>query len=102
MEPQGIEQSMRNIVITPAGFRRFRVQLNEGEIRHYSVTVPEELISEFKLSEDDLDRLVQQSFIFLLEREPASSIMPEFSLDVIPRYFPEYKETLWKRIQSAR
>ncbi|HZS19908.1 MAG TPA: hypothetical protein VFA63_02855 [Pseudonocardiaceae bacterium] len=93
---------MRDIVITPAGLRRFRVQLNEGETRHYSVTVPEELIREFKLSEDDLARVVQQSFIFLLEREPASSIMPEFSLDAISRYFPEYKETLRKRLQSAR
>lgn len=69
---------MRDIVITPAGLHRFRVQLDDGETRHYSVTVPEELIHEFKLSEHDLAQVVQQSFILRLEREPASSIMPEF------------------------
>lgn len=34
--------------------------------------------------------LVRASFAFLLEREPAGSILRRFSLDVIPRYFPEY------------
>ena len=39
-----------------------------------------------------------ESIAFLLEREPASSILPEFSLDVIPNYFPEYKEELPGRL----
>ena len=33
---------------------------------------------------------MRQSFTFLLDREPASSILSRFSLDVIGRYFPEY------------
>ncbi|MDQ4011443.1 MAG: hypothetical protein M3228_12305 [Actinomycetota bacterium] len=60
--------------------------------------MPENLIDELQLPEDDLDRVVRESFVFLLEREPASSIMREFSLDVISRYFPEYKETLVGRL----
>jgi hypothetical protein len=35
--------------------------------------------------------LVQRSFEFLLEREPASSILRQFDLSVISRYFPEYE-----------
>jgi hypothetical protein len=35
-------------------------------------------------------------FVFLLEKEPASSIMPVFSLDVISGYFPEHKEKLFE------
>ena len=31
-----------------------------------------------------------QAFQFLLEREPASSILSRFALPVIERYFPEY------------
>ena len=38
------------------------------------------------------------SFEFLLEREPTSAILPEFSLDVIGRYFPEYEDELPRRL----
>ena len=38
----------------------------------------------------DIRDLVTRSFEFLLEREPASSILKSFELSVIPRYFPEY------------
>ena len=40
------------------------------------------------------EELVRASFIFLLDREPASSILTRFSLDVIARYFPEYTSEL--------
>lgn len=91
---------MDDIAITSIGPRRFHVEVREGDrrVRHYHVTVPENLIDELQLPEDDLDRVVRESFVFLLEREPASSIMREFSLDVISRYFPEYKETLVGRL----
>jgi len=35
--------------------------------------------------------LVRRSFEFLLEREPPGSILREFDLSVIQRYFPEYE-----------
>jgi len=36
------------------------------------------------------ERLLEASFEFLLEREPASAILSRFALPVIERYFPEY------------
>ena len=36
------------------------------------------------------ERLLEASFEFLLEREPASSILSRFALPVIERYFPDY------------
>jgi len=33
---------------------------------------------------------VRESFRFLLEREPKESILREFDLSVIKRYFPDY------------
>lgn len=81
------------------GPREFEVRVREGERETgHRVTVPEDLIRELRLPEDDLERVVRESFRFLLEREPASSILPEFSLDVIPTYFPEFKEELPKRL----
>ena len=52
-----------------------------------------------RVSDQDLQRwgrdrsvetLVRDSFTFLLEREPKESILREFDLSVIKRYFPEY------------
>jgi hypothetical protein len=42
--------------------------------------------------------VVRESFAFLLEREPNTSILGEFSLDVISRYFPEYSQELPDRL----
>jgi hypothetical protein len=43
-------------------------------------------------SQKDVEDLVRRSFEFLLEREPASSILRNFDLSVIESYFPEYDE----------
>jgi hypothetical protein len=52
-----------------------------------------------RVSRKNLDRwgrgrsaedLVRDSFAFLLEREPKESILKEFDLSVIQRYFPDY------------
>jgi hypothetical protein len=40
--------------------------------------------------ERSAEELVADSFAFLLEREPRASILKEFDLSVIRRYFPEY------------
>jgi len=45
--------------------------------------------------------LVRESFVFLLEREPASSILQRFDLPVIQRYFPEYSEAMRRRFSST-
>jgi hypothetical protein len=43
------------------------------------------------------DDLVQRSFEFLLTREPMESILREFKLPVIGRYFPEYEAEISRR-----
>jgi hypothetical protein len=56
-----------------------------------------------KLTEGKInaDELVKKSFEFLSEREPASSILPEFELPLIGQYFPEYEDTIRKRQRSV-
>jgi hypothetical protein len=44
------------------------------------------------------EELVRASFGFLLEREPATSILRRFSLDQISRYFPEYPGEVHRRL----
>lgn len=47
----------------------------------------------FKLTAGEISpqHLIELSFDFLLSREPSTSILPEFDLNVIPTYFPEYE-----------
>jgi hypothetical protein len=78
------------IDVTPLSAREFDVTV-DGASRH-RVSVPA------RFGDDDLKRVVRMSFEFLLEREPASSILREFSLDVIGRYFPEYEDELPRRL----
>ena len=40
------------------------------------------------------EKLVEKSFEFLLERESNTSILGEFDLPKIQRYFPEYEQTI--------
>jgi hypothetical protein len=42
------------------------------------------------------EALIRASFKFLLDREPKESILPEFALPLIERYFPDFP----KKIQS--
>jgi hypothetical protein len=79
--------------------REFRGQVREGgrETTH-QVTVPERLGEGLELRDDDLEQVVRESFRFLLEREPATSILARFSLSDISRYFPEYRDELARRL----
>lgn len=81
---------MADISITPVDERTYDVTV--GGTSHHRVTVPTQF------GDGDLERIVRISFEFLLEREPASSILPEFSLDVIARYFPEYDDEMPRRL----
>jgi len=58
----------------------------------YSVTVTRNDLERWGHGQQpkDIADLVMRSFEFLLEREPASSILKSFELSLIPRYFPEY------------
>jgi hypothetical protein len=90
---------MTEIAISPRGEREFLVELSEGGLRTtHRVTAPERLGGGLELRREDLSEVVRRSFEFLLERESASSILSEFSLDDISRYFPEYEQELARQL----
>ena len=47
-----------------------------------------------------VETLVRKSFEFLLEREPKESILSQFDLMVIGRYFPEYEQEIVRRLKA--
>ena len=92
---------MSGISITPSGPHEFGVEVQQGgETTSHKVIVPQSLLSGWDMEGADEEAVVRESFNFLLEREPASSILPEFSLAIIPRYFPEYSQELPKRLDG--
>ena len=50
-----------------------------------------------QLAGGDAEALVRESFRFLLEREPVTSILLNFDLAAIERYFPEWREEMHRR-----
>jgi hypothetical protein len=93
---------MADISITPVEASRFDVQLTEGRTSTtHRVTVPESMLENPELRGVDPEVIVLRSIEFLLEREPPTSIMSEFSLDVIPRYFGDYDTELRRRLSVS-
>lgn len=68
-----------------------------GRTHRYRVTVPVGFGARLGRPAADPLELVRLSFEFLLEREPAGSILERFDLDVISRYFPDYESVLSER-----
>ena len=90
---------MSGIKITPAASHEYTVEVTDGgETTSHHVIVPQSLLAGWGLGDDEEEAVVRESFAFLLEREPASSILPDFSLAIISRYFPEYGEELPERV----
>lgn len=90
---------MAEITVSRQVERVFDVRVRDGGREHsYRVEVPKAIAGGPDLVGEDLERVVRESFVFLLEREPATSIMAEFSLDVITRYFPDYPAELARRL----
>jgi hypothetical protein len=81
---------------------RFAVTLVQaGTSTDHRVTVPKSMLGDPQLGAVDPEVIVRQSMEFLLEREPPTSILREFSLDVIPRYFGDYDADLRRRLSLS-
>ena len=77
----------------------FVVTVADGEDQTtHRVTVPAEFADRLVGQAGSTEELVRLSFEFLLEREPQESILREFDITVIARYFPEYEDELRDRL----
>jgi hypothetical protein len=91
--------SKTEVSVTRHGERSYQVEVRgRGVTTIHTVDVPEGLATELGWHDAPESELVRESFAFLLEREPPTSIMRSFSLDVIGRYFPEYRTEIRRRV----
>ena len=84
-------------------------EVKQGEFKVRLIEGPSESAHRVTLKQDDYLRLsdggkiepnevIRRSFEFLLAREPKESILPQFDLPLIGRYFPEYERELKRKI----
>lgn len=79
----------------------FTVTVADGEDQTtHRVTVPSEFADGMVGQAGSTEELVRLSFEFLLEREPKESILREFDITVIARYFPEYEDEIRGRLRA--
>lgn len=93
---------MAAVEVTPIGSSEFQVEVHGGrKVTTHRVTVPDGYPDQLGVGDVALNVLVRESFRFLLEREPKESILREFELSVIERYFPEYPDEIGKRVNAG-
>ncbi|GIW42178.1 MAG: hypothetical protein KatS3mg076_2755 [Candidatus Binatia bacterium] len=72
----------RVVVEEKGSSTRHRVKLSRATLERLGRACGKELSGE---------ECVEAAFSFLLDREPKESILAEFDVDVISRYFPEFE-----------
>lgn len=89
---------MTEILVTSLGSDLYRVEVRDTESTTvHDVTVTPADLASFGQGRE-ARRLLEESFRFLLEREPKEAILPRFELPVIARYFPDYPAAIRRRL----
>lgn len=79
------------------GGLEFLVRVREGESStEHRVTMAESQFEKLGHGAIEPNELIRAAFKFLLERESKESIMSQFDVSVISRYFPEFESQLEK------
>jgi len=79
------------------------VEVQDGSVSTvHVVTVPDDLLEELGCDRGDAEELVRESFGFLLEHEPPTSILRRFRLSQISDYFPQYPAEIRRRMDRGR
>jgi hypothetical protein len=77
------------------------VVVKEVATTHHRVRVTKEELDRLAQGRP-AEELIEESFRFLLEREPNTAILPSFGLLLIGRYFPEYEREIRARLAQSR
>jgi len=81
------------IAASDQGESTFQVTVRDGSSQStHRVSVPEALYNKLTGGKISKEECVKAAFRFLLEREPKESILSQFDLPVISRYFPDFEK----------
>ena len=80
---------MNDLKIRKTGSDDFIVELNN---KSFKVSVSDNYWKRLTNSKISKEELIEKSFEFLLQKEPASAILSEFDLEIINEYFSDFEE----------
>lgn len=70
----------------------FEVTVVEISTTAHTVTISDQSLNDLTDKKVTKTQLLEFSFNFLLDREPNTSILSSFDINVISRYFPNYRD----------
>jgi len=84
--------------LTPGGFACDVMVGTDAAATRHTVSVSQDELARLAPGHYDPEELVAASFAFLLERESRESILRQFELPVIERYFPGYEAQIQRQL----
>ena len=78
------------ISVTAKGQNTFEVVVTTQSTTTHSVTISDAIHTQLTNGKISKETLLEKSFEFLLEREPNTSILSQFKIEVISKYFLDY------------
>ena len=70
----------------------FEVTVAKNSLTTHTVTVTDQSLSNLTFNKVTKTQLLEFSFNFLLDKEPNTSILSSFDINVISKYFYDYKD----------
>jgi len=90
---------MESIRVEDIGSGKFRITVgNKDNNTQHTVSLSEKYYQQLTGGKVSREELVRHSFVFLLSREPKESILSDFDLGLIQKYFPDYESTISKAL----
>ena len=85
-----------SIFIKELSDNKFEIIINKKPITKHIVLLTDEYYDNLTKKKISKKKLLEYSFQFLLDREPNTSILSFFELNIISKYFPEYENEIKK------
>lgn len=79
----------------------FDVTVSDDTVTTHRVTLTREYYEHLTASDVTAEELIEESFEFLLAREPNTAILLEFDLPAISGYFPAFEREMKAKFGSA-
>ncbi len=87
-----------SISITAKDKDTFSVTVKTTSTTTHTVIISDQVHTKLTGGKISKETLLDKSFEFLLQREPNTSILSQFKLEIISQYFPDYAKqaSTWK------
>lgn len=78
----------------------YLVEVRDRRTTRHRVAVRPSYLEELGVADFPATRVLHEAFVFLLQREPNTEILPSFDLHDIARYFPEFPDEIGRRLRA--